>query len=156
MLGNYKYINVIAPNVIRDNASFTANVIDTAGASEVTVLFQLGATDIAMTALKLQHSDTSGSGYVDIAGLVYGTSNNAVPNADGTYSVSTLPSATDDNKIFALHINNMAGLGRYLNLVATAGDGATGTYASAIAILGKHDSLNLTSAGQNLGNILAV
>lgn len=156
MLGYNRYFNVIAPGVIRDNAAFTANVIDTAGASEVTILFQLGATDIPMTSLRLQSSDTNGSGWVDVPGLVYGTSLSSIPNADGTYSVSTLPSATDDNRIFVFHINNMSGIGRFLNLVATAGDGATGTYASAVAILGKVDSLEFTQAGQNIANLLAV
>lgn len=147
---NGKVLNTIPPAVIKDNASYTATEIDTQGYSSVDVIFALGASDIAMAALKLQESDTAGSGQADITGLVFGTSTNIAG------STSALPSATDDNKVYILSIKNMQGRKRYLTLVATAGDGSVGTYASAITILSKGDIQPLTAAGIGCGDILAV
>lgn len=147
---NGKVLNTIPPAVIKDNASYTATEIDTQGYSSVEVIFALGASDIAMAALKLQESDTAGSGQADITGLVFGTSTNIAG------STSALPSSTDDNKVYILSIKNMQGRKRYLTLVATAGDGSVGTYASAITILSKGDIQPLTAAGIGCGDILAV
>ena len=147
---NGKVLNTIPPAVIKDNADFTATEIDTQGYSSVDVIFALGASDIAMAALKLQESDTAGSGQADITGLVFGTSTNIAG------STSALPSSTDDNKVYILSIKNMQGRKRYLTLVATAGDGSAGTYASAITILSKGDIQPLTAAGIGCDEILAV
>ncbi len=61
---------------------------------------------------------------VDVTGLVYGTS------AGIAGTTSALPTATDDNKCFKFEID-LRGRKRYLDLVATCGDGATGTFATA-------------------------
>lgn len=123
-----KYLQVIAPAAITDNASFTTNEIDAAGFRYLTVVVNIGATDIAMTALKLQESDTSGSGFADITGLDC----NGDTDIDGT--AAALPSATDDNNLVIFQVD-LRGRKRYYDLVATAGDGTAGTYASAVAIL---------------------
>ena len=104
-----------------------------------------------MTALKMQESDTSGSGHADITGLVYGTSSNIAG------STSALPSATDDNKTFLFEID-LKGRKRYLDLVATAGDGAAGTFMAAVAVLGRAEDLTDTAAGRlgSAGDILRV
>ncbi len=125
-----KFVRAISPGAIKDNASFTATEIDTKGFAFCTIVVQVGATDIAMAALKVQESDTSGSGFGDVTGLVFGTSTNLAG------STSTLPSATDDNKLFVFHVN-LTGRDRYLKLVATAGNGTSGTYASAVACLSR-------------------
>lgn len=124
VLQQTKQVLVTPPAAIVDNASFTTNTIDTAGYGKVAIFFALGATDIAMTALKVQESDDSGmSGAADITGCVYGAT-----------SAPALPSATDDNKIFGFFIN-LAGRKRYLDVVATAGDGSAGTFGAAWAVL---------------------
>lgn len=117
-----KVVSVTPPAAIVDNASYTTASIDTLGYDYAVINVYLGATDIAMVALKVQESDTDGS-YADVTGLVFGTSNN------DTGSASTLPSATDDNKFFSFFID-LRGRKRYLDVVATAGDGAAGTYAA--------------------------
>jgi hypothetical protein len=118
-----KFVAVTPPGAIVDNAPFVTAQIDTAGFASALILVTLGATDIAMTALKLQESDTSGSGFTDIAGTVGGVD-------------FTLPTATDDNKIVAFYVN-CVGRKRYLDLVMTGGDGTAGTYASVVAILDR-------------------
>ncbi|HEY0405740.1 MAG TPA: hypothetical protein VGC89_08425 [Pyrinomonadaceae bacterium] len=112
-----KLVPVVPPGVIKDNASWTVTEIDTLGFNFLRVVCFFGAMDIAMVALKVQESDTTGSGQADITGGVYGT--------DGT-----LPSATDDNGFFAFNIP-LHGRKRFITLVATAGDGSAGTYMAA-------------------------
>lgn len=130
-LQNVKVVNVTPPAAIVDAASFSTTAIDTAGFGKLAVYFSLGATDIAMTALKLQESDDSGmSGAADITGCVYGAS-----------GAPALPTATDDNKIFGFFVN-LAGRERYIDVVATAGDGSAGTYGSCIAVLYNGEGIN--------------
>ena len=120
-----KYVSVTTPGAIVDNAAFTTATIDTLGFSEMTVIAQFGAMDIAMTALKLQESDDSGmSGAEDIAGTVGGTA-------------FALPIATSDNTAYAFHVKLDGTRKRYIDLSATGGDGSAGTYRTAFVLLGK-------------------
>ncbi len=118
-----KFLLITPPGAIVDNASPATAEIDTLGASTLDILVIVGATDIALTALKLTESDTTGTNHVDIVGAAYGTS--AYP----------FPTATDDNKLFAFHVD-LLGRKRFIDLVATVGDGATGGYVTVIAVLG--------------------
>lgn len=122
-----RYFNITPPAAIVDNADFTTNVIDTVANGVkfdyLTVVVQLGATDIGLTALKMQQSDASGSGFADITGTVGGTD-------------FTLPSATDDNGFVVFNID-LRGKKRYFDLVATGGNGTLGTFMSAVAILSR-------------------
>ena len=68
-LQHSKFLRVISPVAIVDNTSWTTVEIDTLGYNYLTVVVNIGATDIAMAALKLQQSDTSGSGFADVTGL---------------------------------------------------------------------------------------
>lgn len=131
---NVKYVNVTPPAAIVDNASFATASIDTKGWNYVTILFILGAADIAMSALKLQESDTDSS-YADITGATF---------------AGSLPSATDDNKIYAFHVN-LLGRKRYLDVVATGGDGAAGTYGTCLAILSRGEQAPDTATLRGLG-----
>lgn len=149
---NLKFVNVSPPVAILDNASATTTVIDTLGWDYCTIVVQLGATDIAMAALKVQEAEATASataltGGADVTGLVYGTSTNTA----GT--TSTLPSATDDNTFVAFQVDCRTRM-RYLDLVATAGDGAVGTFVSAFAVLGRGSEAPNTAAEQGLGQIL--
>jgi hypothetical protein len=122
-----RYFNITPPAAIVDAADFTTNVIDTVANGVkfdyLTVVVQLGATDIGLTALKMQQSDASGSGMADITGTVGGTD-------------FTLPSATDDNGFVVFNID-LRGKKRYFDLVATGGNGTLGTFMSAVAILSR-------------------
>ncbi len=146
---NWKAVAVIQPVAIVDDASWTTVEIDTQGFRYCTVVFQLGANDIAVAVLKMQESDTSGSGMADITGLIYGTST----NIDGVTSV--LPTATDDNKLWAFHID-MRGRKRYLDLVATNGDGTVGGFAAAVAFLTRAEQVPVTAAEAGYEEVLRV
>lgn len=145
---NSKYVLVTPPAAILDNASATTNSIDSAGWDYLTVVCLVGATDIAMTALKLGQSDTDGS-YTDVTGAIFGTST----NIDG--STSALPSATDDNKVFVIEVD-LRGKKRYFDLTATAGNGTAGTYFSAVAILSKGEISPNVAAEMGCDEVLRV
>jgi uncharacterized protein involved in type VI secretion and phage assembly len=145
-----KIVGITPPAAIVDNASYTTTTIDTLGYGYATIVAYLGATDIAMTALKVQESDDSGmSGAADVTGLVVGTSLNISGVA------SALPSATDDNKFMIFEVS-LQGRKRYLDLVATAGDGSAGTFLTAFAILSQPVIAPATIAARGADEILRV
>ena len=140
---------VISPAALKDNAAWTTNEIDTLGWDYLQIVFIMGATDIAVALLKVTDSDTSGSGFTDVTGLIMGTST----NTDG--STSALLSASDDNKIQLFEID-LRGRKRYIDLSATAGDGTAGTYAAAIAILSRAKDAPVTATERGCDEILRV
>lgn len=144
---NTKFISITPPQAIVDNASWTTTEIDTIGLDYLVVFAYFGAMDIAATVLKITESDTAGSGHGDVTGLVYGTS------TDIAGSTSALPIATDDNKCFAFEID-LRGRKRYLDLVATGGDGAAGTFMAAFAIGSRREENIQTASSRGFGNIL--
>jgi hypothetical protein len=145
LLQNSKIVRVTDPAAIVDNASYATTEIDCRGFDYCTIIAYVGATDIAMTALKVQESDTSGSGFADVTGLIYGTSNGLA----GTASV--IPTATDDNKFFLFEVN-LRGRKRYLDVVATAGNGTAGTYCTILAILTMSEDGRDSAADRNVGD----
>jgi hypothetical protein len=145
-----KFVPITPPGAIVDNASLTTATIDTAGFAYLRVLVVLGATDIAMTALKLQESDNSGmSGAADITGLIYGTS------AGIAGTTSALPTADDDDKCFTFEVD-LRGRKRYIDLVATVGNGSAGTYITAFALLSRASDCPVSASERGYGNILRV
>lgn len=144
-----KLVAIRTPQAIVDNASWTCTAVDCRGFDYLTIYVMLGASDIAMVALKVQESDDDGSAdaYADVPGLVFGTSNQI------SGAVSVLPSATDDNKIFAFEIN-LKGRDRYQKLVATAGDGTTGTFLTAWGDLSRAEEAPKNAAGRGCSQIL--
>jgi hypothetical protein len=122
-LQSVKTVQITPPGAIVDNAAFTTATVDTKGFSKVRILVSLGALDIAIAAMKLRESDDSGmSGAVDVTGT------------DFSVSPLTLPSATDDNKLYSFYVD-LRGRKRYLDLTLTGGDGTAGTYATVTADL---------------------
>lgn len=145
---NTKVFAVTPPAAIIDDAALTTASIDTQGYDYLEVYAYIGATDVAMVALKLQESDTDGS-YADVTGLVYGTS------TDIGGSTSSLPSATDDNKFFKFEVD-LRGRKRYFDLAATGGDGTAGAYITAWAVLSRANTNPDTAAEAGCANILRV
>lgn len=144
-LQNLKFVQVTAPVAINDNTAYTTGTIDTLGFDEMMIEIAFGAMDIAVAALKLQESDDSGmSGAADITG------------ADFSVSPATLPSATDDNHFYGIHVKCGGGRKRYLDLSFTAGDGVAGTYASVNAILAKGETEPSTASTRGFTQLLTV
>ncbi len=125
-----KLVSVTPPAAISDNATLTTGEIDTLGWRFLDIIVYLGATDIAMAALSVTQSDTAGSNHANITGLIWGTST----NIDG--STSALPSATDDNLFQRARID-LKGKKRYIDVTATTGDGAAGSFVAILGILSR-------------------
>ena len=134
-----KVLLTTPPAAIIDNAAVATAEIDRLGYDYAQIEVFLGALDIAMTVLKVQESDVSGSGFADIVGTRFGTDNN------DTGSASTLPSATDDNKIFSFFLD-LRGRKRYLDVSATVGDGAAGTFIVIVTRLWRSKDAPRTAA----------
>lgn len=144
-----RYVTAIAPTAIIDNTSAVATAIDCAGSSYLEIPIQLGATDIAITALKLEESDVSGSGYADVPNATF----SAGANVDGV--ALALPSATDDGQPHVFQVN-LVGRKRYVRVVATFGDGAAGGFIAATARLSSVGFLSPTSTDRAAGGICRV
>lgn len=142
-----KWFQVIPPQAIKDNASWTTNEIDTLGYQYVEVIVSVGALDIALTVLKVQDASSTGGSFTDITGCVFGTSVNSAG------STSTLPAADDDNKIFVFNID-LRGLDRFLDLVATIDNGSNGGYISAMARLSRAETAPNSAAEFGASQVL--
>lgn len=139
-----KVVAVTPPAAIVDNAAFPTTTIDTLGWRFVSIIVLLGALDVALAALKLQESDAA-----NLAGAT------DVPGSDYSVAPATLPSATDDNHLFAIHVN-LNGRKRYLDLQLTGGDGTAGSYATAFAILSRAAEVPSDAAGRGYTQELIV
>ncbi len=148
-LQNAKFLNVTPPAAIVDDAAYTTAEVDTLGYEAMTYVVSLGATDIAMVALKATESDTSGSGHADISGADFDG------DTDDDGSAAALPSATDDDNILIVNLD-LRKRKRYVDLSATAGDGTAGTYLHVLAILHNPDETPATQALRGVEHSLTV
>lgn len=147
-----KWVHIGAAEAAVDDASLTTASVDLKGWDYCTVAVHLGTTDIAMTALKIQQSDDDGNSdaYADVTGLVYGTSADAY-----TGSTSSLPAADDDGNWYLFDIDCRK-VDRYIDLVCTFGDGTTGGFAYALAILSRGEVHTSTAAGRGVESVLRI
>ncbi len=137
LLGKVKLAQLVPPQ-LKDNGAFANNAyVDTAGFREALVILNVGALDTtigsttAAAAVKLEECDTTGGTYTDV----------------DSAALADAVAATEDGKLFAIHLDLTKAHKRYLRINApTAGDGSTGANMSAIAILGKAEGLVEQSA----------
>ena len=144
-----KVVAVINPVAIKDDTAWVTTEVDSLDFEHATFYVMLGASDTAVATLKLQESNTSGSGMTDITGAIFGTSTNTDGNA------STLPSANDDDLIFAIDVDLKA-RERYLDLSAIAGNGSVGTFAAAWCVLSRGHATPVTATARGCSQILRV
>lgn len=113
-----------------------------AGYNELTVIIVTGNVAADMTALKLQHCDTSGGSYTDVTGGHFG-------------ATTPLPLGTGgDNGTWMLNVTLTGAHKRYFKVVATAGAGAT--LIAGIGIFTRPNVAPSTAAERGLtdGNII--
>lgn len=109
---NEKTVLAVAP-VSLNNASATAIEVDASRAKAVTFELTVGATTGAISVFKIQGATSSGGSFSDVSGA----------------SLTTLPGATDDNKVYAIHIDlSDRSIGPYLQVVLTEDNTGTGIY----------------------------
>ena len=146
---NQKYVACIPPAAILDNASAATTEIDTLDYDYAEIVLSLGATDIAMTALKVTQSDSAGSGHAALSGADF---DGGTDIAGGTLA---LPIATDDDQVCVFQIN-LEGKKRYLDLTATFGDGTAGGFIAGVCRLSNGAVTETTSAGMADGGVCRV
>lgn len=139
ILNTSKWFNAIPPGVIKDNAAFVSNVLDKQtdvpqDAKGVLLIFQFGATDIAMAVQKIMQSDTETNA----------TTLGGVPTA--VHDFTTKAGAGDDNGLFGVYIPMSKWTERYLQAQGTAGNGTNGTYLSCLAVFDHPGSSGVTAA----------
>lgn len=137
------------PGALVNNAAVTCTAIDTVGVKRVTFVVILGATDIALTALKLTESDDDSS-YSDVSGSVFGTAT----NIDGT--ATSLPSSTDDNKVFVIDVAVNGLRKRYLKPAITVGNGTNGAYVTVLALKSQNENAPSTSTAYGAAHVVRV
>jgi len=144
-----KWFPVYQPQAINAAGAVTTVEIDTLGYNYLELALMLGATDAALTTCKLSESDTTGvsTGGTDITGLIFGTSTNSAG------STSSVPSATDDNKVFLFNVD-LKGRKRFLYLQIVVGAGTNGAYLAALARLSRASTAPSTAAGYNASQML--
>lgn len=120
-----KVVAAIPPAAIKDDAAFSSLVIDKTdfpGSDYLEFVGVLGSIDAEMAVLKVMESDTKTNS------TTLGGSPTAVKDA------TTKPGSSDGNKTFAIGVDLRTSRKRYMQLQATAGDGAAGTFLAAVAI----------------------
>lgn len=149
---NTKTVPVIQPQAIVDNGYFVGSHqgttpvnVDTQGFNYAVACVMLGETDVALAELSVYESDTTTDG--DFA--IIAASNFAT-------SPATLPSATDDNKVYKVFIPLGGSRKRYLRVNAKGGNGSTGGFLSAWVDLHRANQAPNTATERGLGQQLFV
>jgi len=151
-LQNLKYVPVIKPGAIVDNDDFVGAhgdaapvAIDTLGYDYAMIVVQLGATDIAIADMGLFEDDAS-----NLA--------TATEITDAAFDATGNPGfpADDDDNGAAVWFLDLRKRKRYITIDLTAGNGSTGTYAAAFALLGRaaEKPTNATQRGFALGEVI--
>lgn len=146
---NTKLVLLTPPAAIIDDASVTVAELDTRGWDYAQIIVMLGATDIALTALKVTDADVTATSHADVTGLIFGTST----NIDG--DTSSLPADDDDDNIFVFDIN-LLNVKRFLDMVVTVDDGSNGAYICIIAQLYRGKELPTTIAQRGCAGLLRI
>ncbi len=139
-LQNCEVLGAIFPAAIKDDAAFTSQVIDCADADYVEWHVLVGATDVTMAVLKVMESDVKTN-----ATTLGGTPAEVL-------DVTTKPTDSDGSKVWVIGVNLRNARKRYLQLQATAGNGSTGTYLSASAVVQRNGVRQSTAAGRAVAN----
>jgi hypothetical protein len=144
-----KFVLLVPPAAIVDNAAVTVASLDTKGWARLLVLVIIGATDIAVAAMKMTYSDTDGS-YADIANGNFATG--TMPNGVASV-VPAAAGATGDNTIHAWWGPCRK---RYYKAVLTGGDGAAGAFFCVLAVLSRPTESPNTMAERGFAQELAI
>jgi len=124
----------------------TESYVDTLGYDSALILVSLGATGASgISALKIQESDASGSGYADITGADF---DGGATDIEG--STTALPAAGNDDEVWAIHID-LRGRKRYLKCIV---DSATNASVLGVtAVLGKAAESLATNADHTTSTV---
>jgi hypothetical protein len=134
-----KKVQLAWPAVRVNNATVTCVAADRAGFDYAVIRVTLGATDIGLTALKLQESDDN-STFTD------------VPGTDFSVSPLSLPTSSNGDTLWEFQID-LRGRKRYLKPLVTVGSGTSGAFVSASAELFRAEQTPITATAQGLAGM---
>ena len=138
-----KIVPITFPQARVNNAAVTTATVDTIGFNKCRIKVLIGDIDATMAVFKVAESDDSGmSGEADITATVFGGTGNPA-----------LPTASDDNKVYLIHLD-LKGRRRYLDLKLTTGNGAAGTFLTAEAEL--YEGLNVPNSAAEQGAAVCI
>lgn len=135
---NHRIKSVLSPNGYSNNTSPSMTTVDCAGYKWANFRIHLGSTDIALTACKIQEVDAVGDSPSDVTGATLNSGTDIFGNT------TSLPSATDDGKIYEI-ILNLSKRKRYLVPLVTVGNGTAGAIMSVTCELSQGVPLNNTT-----------
>jgi hypothetical protein len=150
-LDNFKVLNILPPAAIKDNAAYTTTEVDTAGWEFARFVVALGATDIAIAAMHVTEADVSATNHAEIAATDF----TDATKVDIEGVALAVPADDDDNGVWIIDLD-LRGRKRYLDLVLTAGDGSTGTFAAAQCWLYRGDTAPRTNAGRGVVQMVSI
>jgi len=138
-----KKVQSVWPQARINNAAVTCASVDRRGFDYAVVRLSLGATDVALTALKLQEADDN-STFTDITG------------ADFSVSPLALPTSASSDTIWEWQVDLRGTRKRYLRPAITIGNGSLGAFVSVTAELSRAEQAPYNAATQNLAGVAVI
>lgn len=138
-----KKVQSVWPQARINNAAVTCATIDRRGFDYAVIRLSLGATDVALTTLKLQESDDN-STFTDVTG------------ADFSVSPLSLPTSGSSNTLWEWQVDLRGSRKRYLRPAVTIGNGSLGAFVSVTAELSRAEQTPYNATTQNLGGLAVV
>lgn len=138
-----KKVQLTWPGSRANNVTVTSASLDRSGYEYAVIRVMLGATDVGLTALKLQESDDN-STFTD------------VPGTDFSVSPLSLPTSSNGNTLWEFQVDLRGGRKRYLKPVITVGNGTLGAFVAVNAELFRAEQTPITAATQGLAGLATV
>jgi hypothetical protein len=138
-----KKVQSVWPQARINNAAVTCASVDRRGFDYAVVRVAIGATDVGITALKLQESDDN-STFTD------------VPGTDYSVAPLTLPSSANGNTLWEWQVDLRGSRKRYLKPVITIGNGTLGAFVAAEVELFRAEQAPYNASTQGLAGVAVV
>jgi len=135
-----KKVQSVWPQARINNAAVTCASVDRRGFDYAVIRLALGATDVALTTLKLQESDDN-STFTDITG------------ADFSISPLSLPTNASSNTLWEWQVDLRGTRKRYLRPAITIGNGSLGAFVSVTVELSRAEQAPYNATTQNLASV---
>ena len=135
-----KKVQLAWPAARANNVTVNCASVDRSGYAYAVIRVSLGATDVGLTALKLQESDDN-STFTD------------VPGADFSVSPLSLPTSSNGDTLWEFQVDLRGGRKRYLKPVVTIGNGTVGAFVAVSAELFRAEQAPITAAAQGLAGM---
>jgi hypothetical protein len=138
-----KKVQSVWPQARINNAAVTCASVDRRGFDYAVVRVALGATDVALTTLKLEESDDN-STFTD------------VPGADYSIAPLALPTSSSSDTLWEWQVDLRGSRKRYLKPAITIGNGSLGAFVAAEVELFRAEQAPFNAGTQGLAGVAVV